>query len=294
MKKIVVPTDFSEQAGNALDFAYEIARKSDAKITLLHVIEHAAHRATFMGSTSLSATVDISTGVEMDDIYYIELFKRRKQQMAEVLSDPKFEKMDIDDKIMLGTPYDAIEDEITETEADLIVMGTAGVSNWEESLIGSVAEKVVRHASCPVFTLRYPVSLENIHRIAFASDLKDKDAPYLDLVKQLQDFFSAEMNFVYINTPSDFKNERDIKSTMKSVAEAHDFKYFKMHVYSNKSEEEGIVQFSEDYKMDMIMMATYGRTGLSRIFDHSIAEDVVNFSKRPVLTFNLHKLRRSK
>jgi nucleotide-binding universal stress UspA family protein len=158
-------------------------------------------------------------------------------------------------------------------------------------MIGSVAEKVVRHASVPVFTLRQPVALENIHRIVFASAFKDENTSYTGLVRSLQDFFEAEMNFVYINTPSSFKDEREIKSVIKSFAQKNDFKYYKIHVYSHNNEEEGIVYFTEDQKMDLIMMATYGRTGISRIFEHSIAEDVVNFSKKPVLTFNLHNLR---
>jgi nucleotide-binding universal stress UspA family protein len=157
-------------------------------------------------------------------------------------------------------------------------------------MIGSVAEKVVRHASCPVFTLRQPVALNNIHRIVFASDFRENDSAYTVLVKSLQDFFEAEMNFVYINTPSSFKNEREIKDVIKAFAHANNFKYFKIHVYSHQNEEEGIVYFTEDHKMDLIMMVTHGRTGFSRIFEHSIAEDVVNFSKKPVLTFNLHNL----
>jgi nucleotide-binding universal stress UspA family protein len=157
-------------------------------------------------------------------------------------------------------------------------------------MIGSVAEKVVRHAGCPVFTLRQPVALENIHRIVFASDFKEENTAYTRLVRNLQDFFEAEMNFVYINTPSSFKDEREIKSVIKTFAQNNDFKYFKTHVYSHHNEEEGIVYFTEDHRMDLIMMATHGRTGLSRIFEHSIAEDVVNFSKKPVLTFNLHNI----
>ena len=63
-----------------------------------------------------------------------------------------------------------------------------------------------------------------------------------------------------------------------------------MYAIRSYYEEEGIVWFAEDYKMDMVMMATSGRTGFSRIFEHSIAEDVVNFSKKPVVTFNLNQI----
>jgi len=288
MKKIIVPTDFSNQARYALDLACDIATKEDAQVILLHVIEYAGSKATFLGSSSLSATVDVSTGVEMDDIYFIELFKRRKQQMAEVLSEISYGDIKISDKIMLGSPFHAIEEEITESDADFIIMGTTGVNDWQEGMIGSTAEKVVRHAKCPVLTLRQPVVLDNIHRIVYASDFRENNVQFIDAIKYFQKFFEAELNFVFINTPSNFINEREVKKVMENFARENDFSYFKTHVYSNHNEEEGIVWFTEDYKMDMIMMATHGRRGLSRILEHSIAEDVVNFSRKPVVTFNLH------
>ena len=292
MKKIIVPTDFSNQAMNALDLAAEIAKKTGAQIVLMHVIEYAKSAPTFMGSYTLNTTASISTGVDMDDIYYIELYKRRRQQMADVISDPLYADVDLVDKIMLGNPYHAIEEEITSSDADMIVMGTTGVSDWEESLIGSTAEKVVRHASCPVLTLREPVKMENIHKIVFAGDFKDKKPSYIDKVKMIRKLFDAELHLVFINTPNHFYNERDIKRNMIAFAKANGLDNHHTHVYCHKHEEEGIVWFTEDHKMDLVMLATEGRTGFSRLFEHSIAEDVVNFSKKPVITFNIHRMKK--
>ncbi len=288
MKKIIVPTDFSGQAKYALDLAIEIASKTGAKIVLMHVIEYAKKQTTFLGSTGLSTTGTISTGIEMDDIYFIQLFKKRKGQLAKILSNPAYANIDITDKIMLGTPYHAIEEEITESDADFIIMGTTGVNDWEESLIGSTAEKVVRHASCPVLTLRKKVKLQNIERISFASNFKILKPAYINMIKSIQKLFEAELHLVFVNTPSHFKNEREIMANLKSFVKENEMDNYKIHVYSHQHEEEGIVWFTEDFKMDMVMMATYGRTGFSRLFEHSIAEDVVNFSKKPVVTFNLH------
>lgn len=290
MKKIIVPTDFSQQAAYALDLASEIAAKTGATIVLMHVIEYAKKTTTFLGSTSLSTMGSLSTGIEMDDLYFIQLFKKRKNQMAEVLSDPSYANIEITDKILLGTPYHAIEEEITESEADFIIMGTTGVNDWEESLIGSTAEKVVRHASCPVLTLRKKVRLMDIEKIVFAADFKELKPSYIDVVKSIQSLFEADLHLVYVNTPSHFRNERDIIEKLNDFAKENTLDNHNIHVYSHEHEEEGIVWFTEDFKMDMVMMATYGRSGFSRLFEHSIAEDVVNFSKKPVVTFNLNQI----
>ena len=288
MKKIIVPTDFSVQATFALDLACEIASKTGAKIVLMHVMEYAKKQTTFLGSSALNTMGSLTTGVEMDDIYFIKLFQRRKQQMAEVLSDPNYAGVDITDKILLGTPYHAIEDEITESGADFIIMGTTGVNDWAESLIGSTAEKVVRHASCPVLTLRKKVRLVDIEKIAFASDFKEMKPPYMRIVKSIQKLVGGELHLVFINTPGHFRNEREVINNMKAFAIENELAGHKIHVYSHQNEEEGIVWFTEDHKMNLVMMATLGRTGLSRLFEHSIAEDVVNFSQKPVVTFNLN------
>ncbi len=287
MKKIIVPTDFSEQAQSALDLASEIAVSTGAKIVLMHVIEYAKKQTVFLGSSSLNTMGTLSTGVEMDDIYFIQLFKRRKEQFAQILQDPKYANVDITDKILLGTPYHAISEEITESEADLIIMGTTGVNDWEESLIGSTAEKIVRHANCPVLTLRRKVKLEDIEKIVFASDFKELNPSYLKIVKGIQKLFNAELHMVYVNTPGNFKNEREIIGNLTQFAKENNLDNHKIHVYCHQHEEEGIVWFTEDFKMDMVMMATHGRTGIIRMFEHSIAEDVVNFSKKPVVTINL-------
>jgi nucleotide-binding universal stress UspA family protein len=290
MKKIIVPTDFSEQAQNALDLACEIGQKTSAKIVLMHVIEYSKKQTTFLGSSALNTMGSISTGIEMDDIYFIELYKKRRRQLAEIIADPAYADSELIDKIMLGTPYHAIEEEITESDADFIIMGTTGVNDWEESLIGSTAEKVVRHASCPVLTLRKHVKVNDIKKIVFASDFKDEKPAYMSIVRSIQELFGAELHMLYVNTPSHFRNEREVMANLNTFAESNELDEHKIHIYSHQHEEEGIVWFTEDHNMDMVMMATYGRSGFSRLFDHSIAEDVVNFSDKPVVTFNLNQI----
>jgi nucleotide-binding universal stress UspA family protein len=287
MKKIIVPTDFSEQAKFALDLASEIAEQAGAEIVLMNVLEYSSNKPVFLGSSSITSMGSVSTGVARDDVYFIELYKRRKEQMAELLSDPKYGKVDITDKLMMGNPYHAIVEEITEFEADLIVMGTTGVNDWQESLIGSTAERVVRNASCPVITLRNGIRMQDIRRIALASDFEDQNPAFISFVKSIHELFEAVLHLVYINTPGRFKNQREIYEELQAYAEAHELENHELHIYSHQLEEDGIVWFTEDYDMDMIMMATSGRSALSRLFDSSIAEDVVNFSRKPVVTFNL-------
>lgn len=291
MKTIIVPTDFSKQAGYALDFASEIASKMGSTITLLHVVEYSKKKTIFLEDSSLSTMASLPGSSDENALYFIELYRKRKIQIADVANDPKYSGVDIKPKIVLGTPYHAIEEEITAIDANMIIMGTTGVSDWEESLIGSTAEKVVRHASCPVLTLSEPLQLDGVKNIVLASDFQVKTPGYVPIVEELQRVFKAKIKLLYINSPNHFKNEKEIKEHIRSFAKHNGFDNYDIQIYSHIHREEGIVEFAQDNMMDMIMMATHGRAGLSRLFEHSVAEDVVNFSSKPVITFNLHHLK---
>ncbi len=291
MKTIIVPTDFSKQAGYALDFASEVAVREGTAITLLHVVEYSKKETVFLEDSSLTTMATLPAETDEEDIFYIELYKKRKREMEELINDPKYNGVDLKPKIVLGTPYHAIGEEIAAIDADLIVMGTTGISDWEESLIGSTAERVVRNASCPVLTLRDPLHVNNVKNIVYASDFHKLSGSHIPIIEEMQRFFGAKIHFLYINSPNYFKNEKEIRDTISSFAKHNGFDDYEIHIYSHRHREEGIIEFAEDHRMDMIMMATHGRSGLSRLFEHSIAEEVVNYSKKPVVTFNLHFLK---
>lgn len=105
----------------------------------------------------------------------------------------------------------------------------------------------------------------------------------------LQNFFDAKLHLLYVNTPSHFTNEREISKEMDELIKTNNLDGVEKHIYNHKNPGEGIIFFAEDKSMDLIMMSTAGaRSGIFKLFDHSIAEEVVNHSKKPVVTFNLH------
>ncbi len=290
MKKIIVPTDFSNQATFALDLAYEIAKKEGAEITLVHVIEIPKKNTAFLGS-SIDTEATLEGEDPMERVFYLKLIEKREEQFVEILDNPKYKGVTIKEKLVRGTPYEKIGELLTDVKADLIIMGTTGADSWEENLIGSTAEKVVRHSKCPVLTLRNRFHVKDIKRIVLASDFKDDLETYKSVPRTLKNFFNAELHLVYVNTPGHFMNEREIMKQMDEFTEDNKLGKIERHIYCHNNAGEGILNFAEDYKMDLIMMTTSGeRSGIFRLFNHSIAEEIVNHSKKhPVVTLNIHK-----
>ncbi len=88
-----------------------------------------------------------------------------------------------------------------------------------------------------------------------------------------------------INTPGNFQRDAVVKKYMQDFAKRLQLKNYTVNVFNDLTEEEGIIYFADSINADMIAMATHGRTGFAHVLAGSIAEDVVNHSKRPVLTF---------
>jgi len=141
IKHILVPTDFSEYADQALNDAIQLAQQLQAHITLLHIID-TAPLGVVEGATMLPPS------------YWQELETDIEQIMEESLKRLHDVGLQGETVIVHGVPFQTIVDTAEDKGADVIIMGTHGRTGLPHALIGSVAEKVVRLAPCPVLVTR--------------------------------------------------------------------------------------------------------------------------------------------
>jgi len=140
-KNLLVPTDLSQGAEEALDFACELARSFGAQIHLLHVIGIPALGVPELGVALTSTMIDSMV--------------RENQQALDELAARKSKQASIGQVLLrTGDARDVINQTAKELHADLIVMGTHGRRGVSRALLGSVTETVVRTAPCPVLTVR--------------------------------------------------------------------------------------------------------------------------------------------
>lgn len=138
--KILVPVDFSRQARNAVEYALILARHFGADVQLLHV-----WRETIVPATWGQAAV-------LDEFAQT----RAAKDMRGYLEELEGSGILVLGRLEPGDPVETIVRVAAEDDCDLIIMGTHGRTGLSHFLHGSLAEKVVRHASCPVVTLRVP------------------------------------------------------------------------------------------------------------------------------------------
>lgn len=286
MKRIIVPTDFSEQAGFAFDLASQIAEVSKAQLVVLHVLDYTG-MFDFTAGTSAYPILGSPAGIDYDEKYLESLYSSAQEKLQQFLNSHPVKDTQIVPKIKFGSAFHYITEEINEESTQLVVMGLKGSSGLEEMLIGSNTEKVVRHAKCPVLTVKSPVNLKDVRNIAFASNFSEEESYIADELKKLQGVFQATLHLVRVNTPNNFESQRKTMAQIHNFIEVNGIGNYTVTIYNDKVEEDGIMYFAEDINADMIALATHGRSGLLHLLSGSIAEDIVNHAKRPVWTYRL-------
>jgi universal stress protein A len=140
LERILVPMDFSSASERALDYAVTLASKFEARITLIHVVE------------IISGPADPTFGyVPVDDGPRVAASAKRLEKTGAEMIPPALLETTL---VRHGHPYHQITTAAEELGTDLIVISTHGYTGLTHVLLGSTAERIVRHAPCPVLTVR--------------------------------------------------------------------------------------------------------------------------------------------
>jgi nucleotide-binding universal stress UspA family protein len=145
LHRILVPTDFSKSSSNALVYGSAFAEKFGAELYLLHVVQD----LTWFVPEAILVAPAAMPPLEQ----FVTASQTALERAIKELNRPGIKTHPV---VREGTPFDTIIKYAREIDVDLIVMGTHGHTGLAHVLLGSVAEKVVRKAPCPVLTVRHP------------------------------------------------------------------------------------------------------------------------------------------
>lgn len=276
MKRILVPCDFSLPAQEAYKLAATIAAKNNGEVLLLHVINIPVVYDPGLGGLPYT-----------DPTLLEDLEAAGIKNFETLLADAAIPSVRTSYQITNGDILSSILQYTEEKNIDLIIMGTTGSSGIAEIFIGSNTEKVVRHAQVPVLAVRQAPSVDSIKNILLPSTLSLDHVTFMNKVKAVQDFFQATLHILLINTPSRFRNHAEANQALEAFARYYHLKNYKTHLSNYSSEADGIIDYANDEHIDLVLMGTHARTGLSHLFKGSITERVVNHIQYPVWTCHL-------
>jgi nucleotide-binding universal stress UspA family protein len=281
MRKIVVPTDFSVSAYNALELAKKIAQKTHGKIYLVHVIEHFADK--YSGLESL-------VEADLDQAYTVQLNSKIQFELDTLQKANSSELYEIQTKLLFGKPFPVLKIYIDFIGPDLVIIGAKGSSNAEEPLLGSLTDKVVRSMTYPVITVKNRADVNEITNIVYATDLEKEHQALINTIKELQSLFDSQIHIVKINTQKKFKNDIDTKVELRRLADKNQLENYTVNCYSHEDEEYGIVYFADEKEADLIVMGIEEKSGIRRLITGgSLADEVSDHTFRPILTHRFQK-----
>ncbi len=294
--KILATTDFSDGSRDGVRYAISLADKLGATVALLHVIEP----CTWLSELgSLLPLPEDSEVVASARAQLATLAKRESKGAVAVTCSVS---------VRTGNPFHAITTAALERAADLIVIATHGHTGAERFLLGSTAERVVRHAACPVLTVRtrpkpdrrnetLPFMLGKILVPTDFSKLSDDALPWAGLLSAR---LGAEIVLLHVveSFPLSYLPARErtsdalVQLTEKSEGDLeHTARRMRKSTGANVSVVvrdghpfEVICQTAKTLGADLIVLTTHGHTGLKHVLLGSTAERVVRHAPCPVLT----------
>lgn len=285
IRRVLWPTDFSEGAGRAFPYAAALASWHEAE---LHVLNVQKTSATSPVGDNVSFPLSLDAldqllGGDTDPPQHVEL------EELSVVQEQRDE----------GAPPETIVSYAEEREADLVVMGTHGRRGLQRLLIGSVTEEVLRTAPCPVLTVRNRgdgAPAWAVRNILVPIDFSEASLGALRHAKELALTHGAQITLLhaveevvypsaYGIEPTTLPGPQVISRVEENMAELARTEIGYEHVMVQASvgyAPSTILDYQREHDVDLIAIATHGRTGLERMLLGSVAERVVRRASAPV------------
>lgn len=272
MKNIIIPVDFSKQSEFALEAGAILAKKHDATLHVLHMLEL---------SDSIISKSDSENMNEM--LFMLALAKKK---LTPFLDKDYLEGVAVQPVIKRHKVYNEVDALAKEIDADLIIMGSQGLTLLDGIFAGSNAEKMVRHSSTPVLILKSKPTTLSLTNVVFATDMSLESVPAYKKAHHLFSTLGSTVHPVYVNRPfNDFINFKEFNSKLKAFSAAGGSEQVKF--IAGYTIEDGLIQYAEETDADVIGIITNARKGLNRLLKGSISGDLANKSDLPVMTFKL-------
>jgi nucleotide-binding universal stress UspA family protein len=290
IERILCPTDFSDFSERAYDYGLSLARHYNAELYLLHVV-----RPVIIGYPEYAIPDSVNE-------FYGELREHAEEQLREFAKVHAEGGVEAKVAVEEGVVTESILDFARENSIDMIVMGTHGRRGVQRLTLGSVAERVLRKAGCPVLSVRRPAhdfvapgsGVEPVHlgKILFCSDFSEWSEKALQYALSLATEYKSELSLVHVleHTPSpeqrDVENARIIHLLEGEIPEeARSNCKIKTLVRTGKPYEE-IVKLAEEDQTDLIVVGVRGRNALDLALFGSTTHRVLQLGPCPVLAIH--------
>lgn len=275
MKKILIPTDFSDTAKGAFTYA--------------------CHLAGFLGETELKVVNAFMPEVSGEYNFIppmAEFLKMRETMLREFTEECRKELQDegketpkITQEVLVGFAVDELSR--ASADFDLIVMGTTGEGGFLGKLFGSVSTGVAQHAQCPVLLIPRGAGFQPYHHVLYACNYESADEEMIEELKTFNRPFNAHLHFIHVKEEGRSRFEKTKQEVFEELFEDGEPAFaFEIAEIEGETVSDGLSSYAETAGVDLAVMVTQRRGLWNQLFHKSQTKQMVFATNIPLLVFH--------
>ncbi len=262
MKKILLPTDFSANAQNAICYAIELLSGEECKFFLLNTYTPVLYDNEYLTYSSAQPT--------LTEIYRNKSLQGLERVKRKILRKFKNEKHEFQLISSFNLLSDEIKEIVKEREIDLVIMGTKGATGAEEILFGTHTVHAIKKTKCPLLAIPAHFEYHSPGNILFPTDYEVEIPEGFNIFKELAHTHHSNIHVLHVAYDNDLSEDQlRRKKNLHSV-----FDNSKLHFYNiyEKSVTRAIFDFTEENEIDMLVMINNKHS----FFENLLFRPVVN------------------
>ncbi len=273
MISILVPTDFSENANVAIEYACELGKQLGADVLIINTYTPAV---THYNVISPLIQEEIGNAKKVAE--------KKLATICEVVKE-QYDPLACSYKFLVGGIVESIESLITELNINLVVMGTKGASGLDKILFGSNTTRVIEKVNCPVLAVPKDMPVEIPKRIVYATDFNNFELEHIQELATIANAFKAEIMMTHITTDekavlSEEMLKRNFAERVKAITDYAPITYF---VKYEENIARALESFTSLVNADWIAMFTRKRALFEKLYNPSLTKAMAYHSEIPLL-----------
>jgi len=273
MRTILVPTDFSAAASNALDYAMALARHMPSRLILFHVYHLPFPVLDIPGTFTLPPDI---AQIEADRI----------TETVSELRQGKGQGISIEGMVSAGFAADEIPEMAKEKKADLIVLGISTAGKLGHALFGSITTGVIEKTQTPLIIVPENYLFMMPERIGFACDFGEELSPLLlEKVRMFCALFRAKLLVINVENPEEPISNQKAVSSMQLESKLSGVTH-SLHFPAHRDVITGLVEFEDHNLVDMLVMVSHHHSVISQIFHAGKTRKMIFHTHVPLLVLH--------
>ena len=281
MKKILFPTDFSETAVNAFNYALHLAKSLDAEIFVLHSFERPVISSLHGGRPELIE--DVYTNIELNEF---DRFKEEVPKMRKAAESFNLGEIEMKFLFEKGPLVQVIKNLVRKEEIELIIMGTSGQSGFNKKFWGTNTMNTIQSMNVPVLSIPHYAKFHQIKTIGLTTVFKESDKPLLTNILNAADYFDGKVKCFHIIEYSGNvdRKEKEAEEKIKEWSAYFNNSRLEFLVEKHENLKQAVLKLADREHIDMLVIVKRNLTLIDSFFYPSLSKNLASTINIPLMT----------